>query len=311
MIKLSCPWRICAYLSHRVPNARHQKWRVGLTLIIALSWFADGHNYTRRSLRDRILMGMFAVNVMYSVGLVIPISLVYTSNDARCGMRVITSGTSFAGGFGLFLGGKCAMVLYEGFIVGASLLSLKTGRTELPRWVEIMAHATCVAVGVGMFVGWTAHWGPLMTVDDAKEEAAYFQAAKDANVSLMAIMRIWVAVLAVVVGLWGWSRLVLRQLEREWDDALVDVNHQWDRDREDTAGFAPVGPALPPLHSGMSNRVISRHLSLRAVLPCRLLRDPYACPVRPDPACYTCSQSGKRAIRKSPRRGCRSAGCST
>jgi len=259
-------------------------------------------------------MGMFAVNVMYSVGLVIPISLVYTSNDARCGTRVITSGTSFAGGFGLFLGGKCAMVLYEGFIVGASLLSLKTGRTELPRWVEIMAHATCVAVGVGMFVGWTAHWGPLMTVDDAKEEAAYFQAAKDANVSLMAIMRIWVAVLAVVVGLWGWSRLVLRQLEREWDDALVDVNHQWDRDREDTAGFAPVGPALPPLHSGMSNRVIPRHLSLRAVprvLPCRLLRDPYACPVRPDPACCTCSQSGKRAIRMSPGRGCRSAGCST
>ena len=201
-------------------------------------------------------MGMFAVNVVYSVGLVIPISLVHTSNDARCGMPVITSGTTFAAGLGLFLGGKYAMVLYEVFIVGASLLSLKTGKSELPRRVEIMAHATCVAVGVGIFVGWTAHWGPLFAEQpsDLKERtAAGFKADQQIGTEyqamLMTMLRSWIAVLAGVVGLWGWSRLVLRQLNREWDVALVDANEQWDRDREDTPfplSDLPLSDLRPP-----------------------------------------------------------------
>ena len=217
--------------------------------------FADGHNYTRRSLRDRILMGMFAVNVMYSVGLVIPTGLVYTSSDARCGTKVITSGTTIAAALGLFMGGKYAMVLYEVFIVGASLLSLKTGRTELPRRVEIVAHTTCVAVGVGMFVGWTVYWGALIAdkVSDIEggtvaDHKALNQDKDEFDASLMAILRAWVAVLAVVIGLWGWSRLVLRQLEREWDEALIDANQLWDRDREDSYMRAPVRSALPPPH---------------------------------------------------------------
>ena len=223
--------------------------------------FADGHNYTRRSLRDRILMGMFAVNVMYSVGLVIPTGLVYTSSDARCGTKVITSGTTIAAALGLFMGGKYAMVLYEVFIVGASLISLKTGRTELPRRVEITAHATCIAVGLGMFVGLTAHWAPLAVVayeegtsasnsteSTAAAGKAKFQDEGEIDDSLMAMVRTWVAVLAVVIGLWGWSRLVLRQLEREWDEALIDANQLWDRDREDSYMRAPVRSALPPPH---------------------------------------------------------------
>ena len=208
------------------------------------SRFVDGHNYTRRSLRDRILMGMFAVNVMYSVGLVIPMNLFHT-DGARCGTHVISSSTTIAASLGLFLGSKYAMVLYEVFIVGASLLSLKTGRTELPRRVETTAHATCVAVGMGMFVGWTAHWAPLMTdqASDLKEgnTAAVAEAgvriAEDVNANVMTMMRVWVAVLAVVIGLWGWSRFVLRQLERDWDDSLVDANQRWDRDRK--GGFCP------------------------------------------------------------------------
>ena len=133
------------------------------------------------------------------------------------------------------------------FIVGASLLSLKTGRTELPRRVEIVAHITCVAVGVGMFVGWTVYWGALITdeVSDAEggtvaDSKALVQDFDEFDDSLTAILRAWVAVLAVVMGLWGWSRLVLRQLEREWDEALIDANQQWDRDREDSHMRAPV-----------------------------------------------------------------------
>ena len=36
----------------------------------------------------------------------------------------------------------------------------------------------------------------------------------------MAVFRVWIAIIVfVVVGLWGWSRAVLRWLEREWDEA--------------------------------------------------------------------------------------------
>ena len=199
-------------------------------------------------------MGMFAVNVMYSVGLVIPVNL-YGTRGASCGTFVIPLGTPMAASYGLFVGGKYAMVLYEMFIVGASLLSLKTGRTELPRRVEIMAHATCVAVGVGMFVGWTVYWNALFAdmVSDAEGDTpagvkALVHDNDEFTDSLMTILRVWVAVLAVVIGLWGWSRLVLRQLEREWDEALIDANQQWDRDREDSHMRAPVGSALPPPH---------------------------------------------------------------
>ena len=221
------------------------------------SLVADGHNYTRRSLRDRILMGMFAVNLVYSIGIVMPVPLHHTSDGALCGTRVV-SPTTFAAGTGLFLGGKYAMMLYELFIVGASLLSLKTGRTELPRRVEITAHATCVAVGVGVFVGWTAHWGPLMaeSARDYREHTpAGFEAASRIEdeffAASMTLFRVWVAILVVVIGLWCWSRAVLRRLEREWDEALVEANRQWDRDRENV---------LSPIDGvGTSIRVLPRH----------------------------------------------------
>ena len=281
--------------------------------------FADGHNYTRRSLRDRILMGMFAVNIMYSVGLVIPVNLVHTSNDARCGTTVIPFGITTAVSFGLFVGGKYAMVLYEMFIVGASLLSLKTGRTELPRRVEIMAHTTCVAVGVGMFVGWTVCWAALVTdmVSDLKGgtpadiKAAVHDNA-EFNASLNAMLRAWVAVLAVVIVLWGWSRLVLRQLEREWDEALIDANQQWDRDREDSHMRAPVGSALPPPPSCMLNRVLPAS-SLPSVA--RMAIGAQSFHMFDPPPSFLLhvfpSQSGTSAIRRLKGSGCRSAVCST
>ena len=220
-----------------------------LTLMVdaSLHGFADGRNYTRRSLRDRILMGMFAVNLVYSIGNVIPIALKHTSNDALCGTNVVAP-TTTAAGLGVFFGGKYAMVMYELFIVGASLLSLKTGRTELPRRVEITAHATCVAVGVGMFVGWTAHWAPLLNeqASDGRRNTDYVAITRiwdDLDAASTTLLRVWVAILALAIGLWCWSRAVLRRLEREWDEALVDANQQWDRDREDHR--LSTGPSLP------------------------------------------------------------------
>ena len=194
---------------------------------------------------------------MYSIGNVIPTPLHITSNDDLCGTLVV-SPTTAAVGKGLFLGSKYAMVLYELFIVGTSLLSLKTGRTELPRRVEISAHATCVAVGVGLFVGWTAHWGPLLAeanVDFGEHTSAGTEAGMRVNneqdAASMVVFQVWIAILVVVIGLWGWSRAVLRRLEREWDEALVEANQQWDRDRKDLVALIYRAP--PDAHPRASS----------------------------------------------------------
>lgn len=178
-----------------------------------------GHNYTRRSLRDRILMGMFALNIMFSVGNTIPMNS-FTTGDTptTCGHFASSPATVMVG-LGLFFGAKYGMVLYELFIVSASLMSLRTGKTEMTRRTEITAHTVCVLVGLGLFVGWSVHWTPR------------FPAELDAmNTAITALLRAWLFLLAAVVVLWGWSRLVLRQLELEWDEALVETTAQMDRD---------------------------------------------------------------------------------
>ena len=68
----------------------------------------------------------------------------------------------------------------------------------------------------------------------------------------MAVFRVWIAILVfVVVGLWGWSRAVLRRLEREWDEALVEANQQWDRDRKDLVALIYRAP--PDAHPRASS----------------------------------------------------------
>ena len=63
----------------------------------------DGYNYTRRSLRDRILLGMFAANIMFSLGNVIPVALVTTGDTpATCG-KLVYSPSGVMVGIGLFL----------------------------------------------------------------------------------------------------------------------------------------------------------------------------------------------------------------
>ena len=171
---------------------------------------------------------MFAVNIMFSLGNVIPLNLFdYGNTPATCGQHVVSPATGMVG-LGLFLGGKFSMVLYELFIVSVSLMSLRTGKTEISRRTESAAHALCIAFGLGLFVGWAIHWTPRVTPpwNDLAADLAGMNTAE------MDLLRAWLALLVAVVVLWGWSRVVLRQLELEWDEALVSANAQWDRDRK-------------------------------------------------------------------------------
>ena len=80
-----------------------------------------GHNRDRRCLRDRILAGMFVSNLVFSAGYLVP----YLN---RCPDTVPLAGDSVA--IGIIISGKYMMVTYELFIVGASVVALRTGATS-------------------------------------------------------------------------------------------------------------------------------------------------------------------------------------
>jgi len=85
-----------------------------------------GHNRDRRSLRDRILLGMFASNVICSIGFLIPSNMVHTSGP-KCGLSVASART-IASGLGFMFGGKYMMVSHELFVVFAQTRSAPGAR---------------------------------------------------------------------------------------------------------------------------------------------------------------------------------------
>ena len=158
------------------------------------------------------------------------------------------------------------MVLYELFIVSTSLMALKTGGTALSHRIEMGSHTVCVVVGLGVFVGWTAHYAPLYpdffaelrqaaSTNDTETKALDLEQEDEINYGInnveMVLFRVWVAVLGVVVVLWGWSRVILHQLELEWQEGLVTANAEWDRDRKDPldARHSTIPTTFPPFFS--------------------------------------------------------------
>ena len=109
-----------------------------------------GYRKDCRSLRERILFGVFVGNIIYSVVNTIPISLEETG-DNDCGNPV--HGDAQAAVRGLWFWGKFTMISYEFFVIYASVIALKTGSTNLSRRHEHAIHAACIAVGFFAFIG--------------------------------------------------------------------------------------------------------------------------------------------------------------
>jgi len=109
-----------------------------------------GYRKDCRSLRERILFGVFVGNIIYSVVNTIPISLEETG-DNDCGNPV--HGDAQAAVRGLWFWGKFTMISYEFFVIYASVIALKTGSTNLSRRHERAIHAACIAVGFFAFIG--------------------------------------------------------------------------------------------------------------------------------------------------------------
>lgn len=145
------------------------------------------------------------------------------------------------------------MVLYELFVVAASVHALRTGSSTIPRWVELAAHSACVLAAVVVFATF-CHWFLPDIIDNAKFKEEYLAVnnaygnttglytaadrahSKDAHAIYAGELRVWLAFLGMVMVTWGYQRFVLLQrLQREWDASLADAKEAWDRDLWNTS----------------------------------------------------------------------------
>jgi len=221
---------------------------IGCLCVLAVL-FAHGRD--RRSLRDRILAGMFVSNIVYSLSFVIPANwfdssgpAIGTGPNAQC--ELVVSMTTYSTAYGFMLSGKFMMVMYELFIVAASVIALRTGATELGKWTERACHGACVSTGVAVFIAWVVVQVPRLitairllkraktadTPQGATTDTAMGLAHAEAwDATYSAYLQAWVGVFALVVATWIYQRFVLlRRRTAEWNTSLVEAAGEWDRD---------------------------------------------------------------------------------
>ena len=120
-------------------------------IAIVLVIFAHGRD--RRSLVDRVLLGVFGANGVFAAALVVPTTRGYTSGP-DCGDRVV--GTQLTNIPGNCLPGACvygglyASACFELLMVAVSIAALRSGSSNIPRSVEVTAHTVrCTAALLG------------------------------------------------------------------------------------------------------------------------------------------------------------------
>ena len=130
------------------------QWFGGVSLAGCLCVFAVIFAYRKdqRSLRERILVGVFAGNTIYSLVNLVPISAEHV-DSYNCGDPVIASPQSQAWVRGLWFWGKYTMVGYELFVVFASVVALRTGSINMRRVHERAAHGCCTRVTPDLILG--------------------------------------------------------------------------------------------------------------------------------------------------------------
>ena len=201
-----------------------------------------GYNKDRRSHRDRILVGMFLGNLVFSIGNTIPYNLVGAEDNSQCGVPAL-SVTAQCAGQGLWMGGKFTMALFEVFIVAASIASLRTGSIAMPWRYELPAHVACVAVGVGVFIYFdarcveyrddmvAANAASWATVRDYNRNIVAFNGAYNRYSTLvMDLLRGWLWFLGVVLAAWIGQRVYLHTLSLEWSAASESNEEDMARD---------------------------------------------------------------------------------
>ena len=202
-------------INNRVAYATAALGAVGLLGSLSVFAVILGHDKDKKSFRERILVGVFVGNLIYSAVNLVPIAVEKTGNN-DCGEPTIGSAEGQAWTRGLWFWGKYTMVAYELFVIYASVVALRTGSINMP-WVhERRIHAGCVAVGIAGFCGFyfpaLRHYGAYLAATDYAPQ----QAALDSYDGLVqSVVQIWLGLLGLMLLVWTYQRLLFRELLTE------------------------------------------------------------------------------------------------
>lgn len=218
---------------------------VPITLIFA-------HGQDRISLRSRIIVGLFLANAAYSSANVLPLNrLKVGPND--CGQLFLSFPEIRAGRAWWFFGKYC-LVLFEWFILGASVWTLSKGHQSFLRSTERCAFIACVLGGLIASAGFYVHCSEINAegynadletrsqmhsfnhageTDDRDDDAPnvvaaqQFDAARNSYDALVQLMlRVWLGFLAVAIVMWFCLRSVYRtlvQFSRHLDARMAEL----------------------------------------------------------------------------------------
>lgn len=185
------------------------------TLLALVVIFAHGRD--RRSLKYRILNGIFVSNLMFSISNSCGLNLI----ESGCSVTPKNSGTTLTVGWAIFMGSKYTIVAYEIFILAASISALQTGIVNWKPWPERIAHILCVVFGLLTFFTYAIlTYDNFGTIADTPTSINLFlehESAADIIINVsMTYWRTWLAPLGVVVVLWLYFRFMLYRMMNNW-----------------------------------------------------------------------------------------------
>jgi len=188
--------------------------------VLAVSY---AHGKGRRSLRARIIAGLFVSNLVFSIGIANPNVYVCQSGT----YTQVVGPTTEVGLKALLYGGKMGMMAYELFIVVTSIAMLRSGTINMPRAYEILGHAICFAVGLTVFVFFVLKAGPQweaaqgwQTPEELEAEVRWSAIGKD-------LMDGWVVLFGIFILLWVGLRFQLHMLTKEWGAVVAETKEEW------------------------------------------------------------------------------------
>ena len=205
-----------------------------ISFIAALSVIAViiGYQKDRKSLRERILLGVFYGNAIYSLGNMIPVGLEKTgAND--CGEPVM--GPAVPAVRGLWFMGKYTMVSYELLIIYGSIMALRSGSINMAPTKERAAHGACIGTGLIAFIAFytksEALFDDYNTATASGDYTRQQSALKSYDVLVKTMVQFWLFLLIMMVCAWVYQRFVLfARLKKQWDEDLEEAESDWNRD---------------------------------------------------------------------------------
>lgn len=222
---------------------------IGIVGCICAMWVIFGYSKDRRSIRDRILIGIFLSNLLYSIANTAPNNLVGEEPGRRCGHWVIDQEVgeykTTCALRGLWMWGKYSMVCFELLAVFVSVKGLRTGVTSLSGQQERIAHVACALTGLIAFAVYFGEckanneFANLTLADDDDDSAAEVMDMqnynRDQTVLYQRMMTAWFIPTGMCLCLWFYQLRLFRAFDKDWQASALETREQMDRDLWNTS----------------------------------------------------------------------------